>query len=74
MELLSKNFFKLGLKGFTVAGSNCDEDVWNSVSTERRFDLVEKDRSGYLSSDDDNKHDDNCDDSYGENVVEHFDN
>lgn len=63
-----QEFFKVGLKGFTVAGSDCDEDVWNSISTEGTFDLIEKGRSGNLNSDGDNKHDDNC-----ENVVQHLD-
>lgn len=63
-----QKFFKVGLKGFTVAGSDCDEDVWNSISTEGTFYLIEKDRSGNLNRDGDNKHDDNC-----ENVVQHLD-
>ena len=64
---LSKIIRRFGWKGVAVADGDWNEDDWESVWTERRFDLGKEDESGDLINDDCDKHDDDCDDS-GDNT------
>ena len=69
-ENFAEKMFKLCLKGFIVDTSNCNADDWNSVSTEQRFDLFEKDGSGDLSNDVGDKHDvDKYDNGFSDNTL-----
>ena len=58
---LSKNFWRFGLKGVAVADSDWDEDDWEGVWNERRFDLGTEDGGGYLINDDCDKYSDDDD-------------
>ena len=61
---LSKNFWRFGLEGVAVAESDWDEDDWEGVWIERRFDLGTEDGGGDLIHDDCDKcgdDDDDCD-------------
>ena len=61
---LSQKFWRFGLKGVAVADSDWDEDDWESVWIERRFDLGMEGGGGDLINDDCDKYDDddNCGD------------
>ena len=66
---LRKEFWHFWLKGVAVGGSDWDEDDWESVWTERMFDLCKEDGGSDLINDDCDKHDDNiCDDGCGDNT------
>ena len=45
-------FWLFGLRGFNVPDSDCDEDDWENVSAEGRFNTVEKDEGEDLSNED----------------------
>ena len=68
---LSKKVWRFGLKGLAVADSDWDEDDWESVWIERRFDLGTEDGDDNLINDvsdkydDDDDDDNNCDDCGG---------
>ena len=59
---LTKNFWRFGLKGVAVGDSDWDEDAWESVCIERRFDLGAEAGAGDLINDDCCKYDDDDDD------------
>ena len=59
---LSKKFWRLGWKGVIVANSDWDEDHWESVWIERKFNLGTEDGGGDLINNDCDKYDDDdCD-------------
>ena len=49
------------MKGVAVVDSDWDEDLWESLWTERRFDLGKEDGGGNLINDCEKPDDDNCD-------------
>ena len=55
-------------QGVAVADSDWDEDDWESVWTERRFDPGKEDGGGSLISDDCDKYDDDDCDDCGDNA------
>ena len=77
---LSKKFWHFWFKGVAVADSDWNEDDWESVWTEKRFDLGKEDGGDNLINDDCDKHDDNnCDDDCVDNTsckvsIIHFEN
>ena len=57
------------MKGVAMVDSDWDEDNWESVWTERMFDLGNEDGGGDLINDDcDNHDDDNCNNGCGDNT------
>ena len=65
---LCKIIWCFWLKGVAVADSDWDEDDWESVWTERRFDPGKEDGDGSLISDDCDKYDDDDCDDCGDNT------
>ena len=58
---IKQKFWRFGLKGVAVADSDWDEDDWEGVWNERRFDLGTEDGGGYLINDDCDKYSDDDD-------------
>ena len=66
-ENYEKKNWRFGLKGAAVADSGWDEVDWESIRTERRFDLGKEDGGGDLINDDCDKYDDHDCDDCGDN-------